>query len=119
MNGSRFSIVAILLCLGVPVLAADYSSKGKGLPAYYPASFSKKVMIQEVDKRGGVNLVVEGVRLRVDAFAKVALLTSESGNLYDLHQGMFIGYEVGVNQNGQRSIKYIWELPQTMIPPLP
>jgi len=103
----------------VPALAADYSSTGKGLPAYYPADFSKKAMIQSVDKRSGVSLMVEGVRLKVDAFAKVALLTSEKGNLYDLHQGMFIGYDVAVDQQGQRTIKYIWELPQSMVPPLP
>lgn len=119
MNKANLFSGVVLLCLCIPAMAVDYSSKGKGLPAYYPASFSKKAVIQAVDKNSGIYLVVEGVTLKVDAFAKIALLTSESGNLYDLHQGMAIGYEVTVSQQGYRAISYIWELPQSMVPPLP
>jgi len=119
MNRSNFFTAALLLCLGLPAMAADDSSTGQGLPAYYPADFSKRAVIQAVDNSNGIYLVVEGVTLKVDAFAKIALLASKSGNLYDLHQGMAIGYEVMVNQQGKRTIRYIWELPQSMIPPLP
>lgn len=119
MNRSNFFTGVVLLCLCIPVMAADYSSQGKGLPAYYPADFSKKAVIQAVDNSNGIYLVVEGVSLKVDAFAKIALLASKLGSLYDLHQGMAVGYEVKVNQQGQRTIKYIWELPQSMVPPLP
>jgi len=100
-------------------MAADYSSKGKGLPAYYPADFSRKAVIQAVDKSNGLYLTVEGVSLKVDAFAKVALLNSEAGNTYNLYVGMPIGYELTVDQQGRRTIKYIWELPEAMVPPLP